>query len=73
MPSGKLSPANRRGSADQASDEVDVYDLLHVPDSLSPPDVYDFLDVDATMLGTGVAARVRQRERQDRRARPRPH
>jgi len=73
VPSGKLSPADRRGPADQTSDEVDVYDLLRVPDSLSSPDVYDFLDVDATMLGTGVAARVRQREEQDRRARPHPH
>ncbi|WP_245306590.1 murein biosynthesis integral membrane protein MurJ [Acidipropionibacterium timonense] len=49
-------------------DGVDVYDLLRVPDLPNTPDVYDFLDVDATMLGSDLVAQIRRLEDDDTRA-----
>lgn len=62
----------------QASASGDVYDLLSVPDeprsSTGFFDVYDSLDVDATMLRSDLAARIHAMERaeeEERRARMR--
>lgn len=62
----------------QASASGDVYDLLSVPDeprsSTGFFDIYDSLDVDATMLRSDLAARIHAMERaeeEERRARMR--
>ncbi|MDN6554936.1 MAG: murein biosynthesis integral membrane protein MurJ [Acidipropionibacterium acidipropionici] len=61
-----------------SSAETDVYDLLKVPEGPRSPtgffDVYDSLDVDATMLRSDLVARIHAIERaedQERRARMR--